>query len=122
MKPDLIQALANLGGIDALGDVLLPEPMRVFPKEDTPFDASDELETLTGLALKRAREILSEPINFDNDKIVRATIATIQTVLNTQVRVDEGRLKRRKLDALPKLLEIIAGEERKLGRIIDLVP
>ena len=38
-------------------------------------------------------------------------LAAATTTLNTQVRVDEGRLKRRKLDALPKLLEMIRQEE-----------
>lgn len=121
VKPNLIQALANLGGIDSIEDVLLPDPVPLAPK-DTPFDASDELDGLTGLALKRAREILQEPIDFENDKVLKVQVATIGKILDTQVRVDEGRLKRRKLDALPKLLEIIASEERRLGRVTPLLP
>jgi hypothetical protein len=103
-KPDLLGAF-----LDMLPDPALP----TVPEKESPLDASDELDSLTGLALKRAREILEEPIDFENDKAMRLQVSTIQTVLNTQVRVDEGRLKRRKIDALPKLLELIQREEQK---------
>ncbi len=126
MKPDLKAALQDLGelSLPSLSDMSAAELPDVLPApaaKDSPLDASDELDQLTGLALKRTREILEEPIDFDNDKMVRATLSAINTVLNTQVRVDEGRLKRRKLDALPKLLEILAREESRMERVAGLL-
>ena len=79
------------------------------------LDASAELEDLTGLALGKVREILNEPIDWDNTRMVNAQLSAATTVLNTQVRVDEGRLRKRKLDILPKLLDLIAKEEGKLA-------
>lgn len=106
-KPDLLGAF-----IDMLPDPGLPADELA---KESPLDASDELDSLTGLALERARQVLSEPIDFENDKFLRTQVSVIQLVLNTQVRVDEGRLKRRKLDALPKLLELIQREEQKMA-------
>lgn len=70
-----------------------------------------DLEDLTALAMRNAREILTPPVDFDEPKQVSAKIAVLGNILTAQVRVDEGRLKRRKLDALPELLKLIAHEE-----------
>lgn len=122
MKPDLLAAVSNLGAppplsLHDLDHVALPPPSVHAPKVDSPLDASDELDGLTGLALKRLKEVLSEVVDLSEDKQVKAVLSAAGIVLNTQVRVDEGRLKRRKLDALPKLLEIIAREEGRMGRV-----
>lgn len=74
-----------------------------------------ELEDLTGLALKKMREILSEPTDFSEPKALNIQLSAAQSVLTAQVRVDEGRLKKRKLDILPKLLEIMDREEGKMA-------
>lgn len=43
-----------------------------------------------------------------------------RTILNTQVRVDEQRLRRRTSDALPKILAVIAEEkQRRAARVIE---
>jgi hypothetical protein len=45
--------------------------------------------------------------------MVQAQLSAATTVVNLQVKVDEGRLRRRKVDILPKLLELIASEENR---------
>lgn len=103
MRPDLSH-LANAYSLE------LPEPAPL-PVRDSVLDASEELDTLTNLALKNIRELLELEFDFTQPKLVNAKLAAATTTLNTQVRVDEGRLKRRQADALPKLLEMIRREE-----------
>ncbi len=43
---------------------------------------------------------------------LRAKLRVLDRVLLTQTRVDENRLKARKLDVLPRLLEAIAEAKR----------
>lgn len=99
-------------------DVLPPpvfEPAYTEPKELA--GAATELEELTPLALRKYREVLEADINWDDLKMIRLQVDTAANVINATLKVDDGRLKRRKLDILPKLLEIIAREEK--GRIIE---
>lgn len=103
MRPDLTH----------LADLPLPDPSPAV--RESVLDASEELDTLTTLALRNLRQLLELDFDFEQPKLVNAKLTAAQTVLNTQVRVDEGRLKRRKLDALPKLLELIAREEGRPG-------
>ena len=92
-----------------------------LPEREPPLVMAEnldhELEDLTGLALRKMREILEEPTDFNVPKSLQIQLSAAQSVLTAQVRVDEGRLKKRKLDILPKLLEAIAREERP--RIIE---
>lgn len=83
---------------------------------DSVFDASAELEDLTGLALSKLREIVQQPTDFDQLRMVQVQASASVAIINTQVKVDEGRLRRKKLDVLPKLLELIASEEGKLSQ------
>ncbi len=80
------------------------------------FDGATELEELTPLALKKLRHILDQPTDFDSVRMVQAQLSAATTVVNLQVKVDEGRLRRRKVDILPKLLELIASEENRMGQ------
>ena len=84
------------------------------------LDASLELENLTTKALKKLDEILSEPTDFDSIRMVNAQITAAGQILNTQSKVDDSRLRRRKLDTLPKLLEIIANQERQHPKLIEM--
>lgn len=77
------------------------------------FDGATELEELTPIALKKLRQILDQPTDFDSVRMVQAQLSAATTVVNLQVKVDEGRLRRRKVDILPKLLELIASEENR---------
>jgi hypothetical protein len=80
------------------------------------FDGATELEELTPIALKKLRQILDQPTDFDSVRMVQAQLSAATTVVNLQVKVDEGRLRRRKVDILPKLLELIASEEGRQGQ------
>ncbi len=67
--------------------------------------------------LSKAKEILELPLTTDDDdfaSILRAQVSSIQTVFNAQLRADEGRLRARALDMMPKILERMAQEEKKL--------
>lgn len=98
-------------------DPMLPPDVTVrrAPPAELEEDRAAELEDLTGLALQKMREILQEPTDFDQPKLVQIQLTAASNVLSAQVRVDEGRLKKRKLDILPKLLEAIAKEESRMG-------
>lgn len=80
-------------------------------------DLAGKLEYLSGRALDRADDLLDMDISDDSaDKFgekVRGLNSAIKTVLQTQVRVDEHRLKARSLDVLPELLAAIKDEEAK---------
>lgn len=73
---------------------------------------------VTSLALDRSRDILIEPVDPDSEFYsdeLRAQTSTIKTVLTTQVRVDETKLRMKVAETLPKLLAILAEEEQRLG-------
>lgn len=84
-----------------------------------------ELTSLIPKALLRLNEILDLPfkvMNDDGEEIlslatVKVVRETAQTVLTTATRVDETQLRRRSVDVLPKLLDLLAAEEM---RTLDL--
>jgi hypothetical protein len=80
------------------------------------FDGATELEEATPIALRRLVQILDTDFDPDDLNKMRAQISAATTILNLQVKVDEGRLKRRKVDILPKLLEMMAAEEGRLAQ------
>lgn len=85
---------------------------------EQPTDHSAKLLSLTGLALDRAQDILLVSPDKSSEAYgieLRAQTSTIKTVLATQLRVDENHLRRRATDALPKLLEAVAAEEKRLA-------
>ena len=46
-------------------------------------------------------------------------LVATERVLQTQVRVDEAKLRRRQLDILPRLLAMIAEEKAAMGLVIE---
>jgi hypothetical protein len=70
----------------------------------------------------RTRQILEHDLDLSDEKLSKLQLLAAQGVLTIQSRVDEGRLKRRKLDVLPRLIELIKAERAKQGRTIDIVP
>lgn len=79
-------------------------------------DLAGRLEHLTGKALDRADDILELEIDPEHEKFgesVRAVNSAIKTITQTQVRVDEHRLKQRNADALPEILEKIKAYEER---------
>jgi hypothetical protein len=76
-----------------------------------PGDMAAELEAVAQLGLKNLRDILTAPLDFEDNSLVRAKNAAASTVLSTQVKVDEHRLKSAAVDKLPELLEILRQEQ-----------
>lgn len=80
-------------------------------------DLSSQLERATKRALERAEDLLELDVSDETqekygDKL-RSLNSTVKTVIQTQIRVDEHRLKQRKSSALDELLETIRGEEAR---------
>lgn len=92
------------------------ETTEVRPIKEPTLDASDELEGLIQKAFAKTHEILDLSLGDAEDKefatLLRVQMTAVQTVLNTQVRVDEQRLRRKQSDNLPKLLEALARHDR----------
>jgi hypothetical protein len=65
------------------------------------------------LGLKNLRDILTAPLDFEDSPLLRAKNAAASTVLSTQVKVDEHRLRSAAVDKLPELLEILREEQIK---------
>jgi len=101
---------------------ILP-PAKAVPVAST-FDAAGELETVTDKAFKKLNEILDLPLTTAEDKefatLLRVQMTAVQTVLNTNVRVDEQRMKRRQSDNLGALLEVLSKHEKKMPTIIQV--
>lgn len=94
----------------------LPASMRAQGLERG--DLAGRLEHLSGKALDRIDDILELDIADDeHDKFgekLRGLNAAAKTVLATQVRVDEHRLRQRNADTLPELLEEIRKYEERM--------
>jgi hypothetical protein len=76
----------------------------------------EELEGLTRLAVLRTHQVLQPEIDLSDEKLTRLQMTAAQGVLHLQAKVDEGRLKRRKLDVLPRLIELIREEQERRAR------
>lgn len=127
MKADARRRLAKLvpeeltiASIRNLDDVVLPsapvyrEPVKTTP----PALLTESAGKLTGL-VEKAFDTLDECLEFDdpNPDTVRLMSFKKDTalgVLNMQAKVDDTSLRRQQIDMLPKLLEIISREEKKL--------
>ena len=91
---------------------LLPGPRAgEAPLAGHPGDMAAELEAVAQLGLKNLRDILTAPLDFEDTSLVRAKNAAANTVLSTQVKVDEHRLRSAAVDKLPELLEILRQEQ-----------
>jgi hypothetical protein len=104
-------------GVPEAGFVLpyVPETAAA-PGKALTLDASDELEAAIPKAFRKLNEILDLDLNAQDEKewqtLLRVQMTAVQTVLNTQVRVDDQRLRRRQSDNIPKLLEALARHEK----------
>ena len=78
-----------------------------------PGDMAAELEAVAQLGLKNLRDILTLPLDVEDGPLLRAKNAAANTILNTQTKVDENRLRAGVVDKLPELLEILREEEIK---------
>jgi hypothetical protein len=89
------------------------------------LEVSEGFARLTDLAVLRATQILEPEPDLTDEKFTKIQAGTAMGVLQLQTKIDEGRLKRRKLDVLPKLLEMIREEKVRIkeqGLVIDHQP
>ncbi len=85
----------------------------VVPR-DAVLDSSAKLDNLTEKALAFYDELLSEPMSTDDMKLLSAQADAARTILTTQLRVDDSRLKKRTTDTLAQLLQRMNAEDAKL--------
>jgi hypothetical protein len=81
------------------------------PLAQCPGDMAAELEAVAHLGLKNLRDILALPLDVEDGPLLRAKNAAANTILSTQTKVDENRLRAGAVDKLPELLEILREEE-----------
>jgi hypothetical protein len=58
-------------------------------------------------------------VDPEQGSAVRAQTSVISTVLSTQAKVDENRLRRQSIDRLPALLKLVNDTAAKLPKIIE---
>jgi hypothetical protein len=82
---------------------------------------ASKLERVTEKAIDKADEILDLPLPDPDTAsfgaVLRAQNAAANTILNTQVKVDEHSLRRQTINKLPDLVRIIREEELKLAAL-----
>ncbi len=128
MKADARRRLAKLvpeeltiASIRNLDDVVLPSrPIYAEPVKAPapPALLTESAGKLTGL-VEKAFDTLDECLEFDDPdpdtvRLMSFKKDTALGVLNMQAKVDDTSLRRQQIDMLPKLLEIISREEKKL--------
>ena len=95
-------------------EIVSPSPgLPSGPLAQHPGDMAAELEAVAHLGLKNLRDILTLPLDVEDGPLLRAKNAAANTILNTQTKVDENRLRAGVVDKLPELLEILREEEIK---------
>jgi hypothetical protein len=102
----------------------LDNPVCLTNSDGTNGDKSalaTKLERVTEKAIDKTDQILDLPLPDPDTAsfgaVLRAQTASATTVLNTQVRVDENRLRKQRIDRLPEILQIIKEEEEKLKEL-----
>lgn len=82
---------------------------------------------MTGKALDNAENILDIPMAKTDDEfghLLRAKTSVITTVLSTQAKVDETRLRRHTNDRLPALMQMVNAIAQRLPepmKVIEVV-
>jgi len=113
------QDIPSLGSLD---DIQLPamaatykvEVTEVVVPRDAVLDSSAKLDSLTEKALQLYDDVLSLPIASDDFKLLSAQLDAARTIMTTQLRVDDSRLKKRTTDTLAELLHRMNAEDAKL--------
>lgn len=115
--------MPRLGSLDTL-DFPVNVPVHSKPTREEVLDSSEGLDELTELAIDKVKEILKldlEPGDDNFGAVLRQQASVSIGVLTTQVRVDEGRFKKKQVDKLGELLDLIKGEEAKqvVARVLN---
>ncbi len=114
--------------VSSLDDVQLPtvdikydevnyEAVIAKETRDAVLDGSAKLDELTTKALKFYDDLLSEPPATDDPKILSAQSDAARTIMTTQLRVDDSRLKKRTTDTLAELLKRMDAEDELLSNM-----
>jgi len=83
---------------------------------------SEQLNTLTGMALDVTRQILELPCDPINLKLLSIQKDAALSVLSTQTKVDENRLREQRPDRLAQILaEIRELEEQRPGEFYPAI-
>jgi hypothetical protein len=113
----------DVPSIGSLDDIVLPtstvryveaEIITSMAPRDAVLDSSAKLDELTTKALKFYDDLLSEPPATDDPKILSAQSDAARTIMTTQLRVDDSRLKKRTTDTLSELLRRMEAEDARL--------
>lgn len=95
------------------------------PVDVSKMDRSERLETLIDLSLSKAEELLTielVPGSDDFTKTASMQKDLVVSLLNTGVKVDENRFKKRQTDALTGILKGLLEREKTLGPLLDMPP
>jgi hypothetical protein len=125
---ELEQWLSEVGPASPAPQAPALPSRRTVTDEAPPFDASNDLEDLTRLSLAKARALLEVRLDvadlepggggkrFDRAlQVAKLQLGVVDRILTTQTRVDETRLRKRQVDVLPRLLAMIAEEQRAMA-------
>jgi|GEM_PF-3775491 len=113
----------DIPAIGNLDDLVLPGARVAYAQVEileTPvvreavLDSSAKLDELTNKALKFYDDLLSEGAAVDDPKMLSAQSDAARTILTTQLRVDDSRLKKRTTDTLAELLRRMDEEDARL--------
>lgn len=112
---------------EPLKAMALPDPGSPIPDIVSPLTASDKLERLVDKSLDRLDNILELDMNMYGDPeqqmaVVRAHLSAVEKILNSQIRVDQNRLRKQGSDTLLDVLKELKEQERKLSMssVLDL--
>jgi hypothetical protein len=83
---------------------------------------AEKLNTLTGMALDKTREILELPCDTQNLKLLSIQKDAALSILSTQTKVDDNRLRARETDMMPELLRRLAELDKADPKLIDNKP
>jgi len=93
------------------------------PVDDVPL--ANKLERVASTALDKLDEVLAIPLPDPGDptwgNLSRAQTAAANTAIGAQLRVGEAALRARQTDIMPRLLEILSREEKKLTALDEKV-
>lgn len=103
--------------VDALPDA--PEPRAARPLV---VERSTGFQALLDTSIDEANHLVSIPWESLPDYLCRVKASLIQSALTNGARVDENTLRKQQLDLMPKLLELISKEEKKLPLLIHQPP
>jgi hypothetical protein len=96
--------------------VLVDDARAPVPADDASL--AGKLERVAATALDKLDQVLSIPLLDPSDpafgNVSRAQTAAANTAINAQLRVGEAAMRARRDDVMPRLLDILEREERKL--------